>query len=590
MGVVMTSKRVQVSTTLPLNDLRTVLNLIRNHNRFVSERVDLIASNSWISQFVRLAMTSSLPNSYCIGLPGNRLYGGCAYIDMLERETCRLARSLFPMGHVVLQFLSGMQANISAYNAILKPGDTVMAAQLKHGGHYSHSPQGPLRLFSPKFVPVPFDDSCYNVDVDGLAKLLAKKKPKLLILGWSEFLFPHPLPEIRALCDKHGARLMYDMSHVAGLIAGKAFQPEATKYADIATSSTGKSLHAPDHGMVFFNDKSLEAGVLDAVMPLLTSNTHPHELAALGVAFTEMAEFGPAYASQVIRNAKTLGRALEEQGLKVLYADLDYTESHTILVEVSAAETAVALLDRAGILCNACALPWDPPGAETGLRFGTQVLARRGMREPEMKLIAEGIARVLLHGDHPDRAAYEFIQPLAQRFNRSAFSFDFHFPLQQDWYDAAYQEYRMEKADDVVRELIPFTDCTDDQIKSLADQLSLIVVDKEQVLFEAGDAADSVYFISQGTVHLVDRSRGKEVTVASLGESMHFGELGVMKGANRMLTARAQAGTRLFQMKAENFQRVLNQLPSVRGYFEKYIHILEEQNRWTARSREGQPQ
>ncbi|MEE8551265.1 MAG: aminotransferase class I/II-fold pyridoxal phosphate-dependent enzyme, partial [Gemmatimonadota bacterium] len=287
-----------------MNSLQVVLNLTRNHNRFVSESVDLIAANSWISQFARLAMTSSLSNSYCIGLPGNRLYGGCTYVDMLEREVGRMARGLFPMAHVVLQFLSGMQANIGAYNALLKPGDTVMAAQPKHGGHYSHNPQGPLRLFSTKVVPAPFDDSCYNIDVDGLAKALAKKKPKLLILGWSEFLFPHPLPEIRALCDRHGVRLMYDMSHVAGLIAGKVFQPEATQYADIVTSSTGKSLHAPDHGMVFFNDKSLEAGVLEAVMPLLTSNTHPHELAALGVVFAEMAEFGPQYATQVVRNAK----------------------------------------------------------------------------------------------------------------------------------------------------------------------------------------------------------------------------------------------------------------------------------------------
>ncbi len=133
-----------------MNDLRTVLNLIRNHNRFVSERVDLIASNSWISQFVRLTMTSSLPNSYCIGLPGNRLYGGCAYIDMLERETCRLARSLFPMRHVVLQFLSGMQANISAYNAMLKPGDTVMAAQPKHGGTTVTTRRAHCAFFRPK--------------------------------------------------------------------------------------------------------------------------------------------------------------------------------------------------------------------------------------------------------------------------------------------------------------------------------------------------------------------------------------------------------------------------------------------------------
>ncbi|MFQ5936117.1 MAG: aminotransferase class I/II-fold pyridoxal phosphate-dependent enzyme [Acidiferrobacterales bacterium] len=567
-----------------MKNLQIVLNLTRNHNRFASQSVDLIASNSWISQFARLAMTSSLPNSYCIGLPGNRLYGGCTYIDMIEREICRLARELFPMEHVVLQFLSGMQANIGAYNAVLKRGNTVMAAQLKHGGHYSHNPQGPLRLFSAKLVPVPFDDSCYNIDVDELAKSLATQKPKLLIVGWSEFLFPHPLPEIRALCDKHGVRLMYDMSHVAGLIAGKVFQPDATKYADIATSSTGKSLHAPDHGMVFFNDKSLETGVLDAVMPLLTSNTHPHEMAALGVAFAEMVEFGRDYALQVVRNSKALGRALEEEGLKVLYAHLDYSESHTVLVEYVASSVAVALLDRTGILCNTCPLPWDPPRTETGLRLGTQVLTRRGMREPEMQVIAQGIARVLLHGEHPDRVAYEFVKPLAQRFDRTVYSFDFHFPLQQDWYGAPYEGYRAENVDDVIHELVPFANCTPEQIRSLAEQLTLVVIDKEQVLFETGDASDSVYFISEGIVEIMDRSGNTDVVIGSLGEGKHFGELGVMKGINRTMTARAQPRTRLFRMKAANFEELLKDVLPLRQYFEDYVHIIEEQNRWRQRA------
>ena len=126
-----------------MRDLALLLNLVRGHNRYVGNRVDLIASNSWISQFVRLVMTSSLPNNYCIGLPGNRIYGGCAYIDMIEREVMRLARQIYGMNHVVVQFLSGMQANIGAYNAILKLGDTVISAQGKHGGHYSHGEQGP---------------------------------------------------------------------------------------------------------------------------------------------------------------------------------------------------------------------------------------------------------------------------------------------------------------------------------------------------------------------------------------------------------------------------------------------------------------
>ncbi|MFM9101200.1 MAG: aminotransferase class I/II-fold pyridoxal phosphate-dependent enzyme, partial [Cyanobium sp.] len=195
-----------------------------------------------------------LSNSYCIGLPGNRIYGGCDYIDMIEREVVQLATDLFGTKRGVVQFLSGMQATIGAYNAILEPGDTIVTALAKHGGHYSHNAAGPLRFFSPRILPVPFDESRYNIDCDRLDALLAAERPKLLVVGWSEFLFPHPLREIRELCDRHGTHLMYDMSHVVGLLAGGGFQPEAGELADIVTSSTGKSLHAPDHGLCLFND------------------------------------------------------------------------------------------------------------------------------------------------------------------------------------------------------------------------------------------------------------------------------------------------------------------------------------------------
>ncbi len=554
-----------------MEQLHQILNLTHRHNLYMQERVDLIASNSWVSEFARLTMCSLLANNYCIGLPGNRLYSGCAYIDMIEREVVRLVHRLFGMKHAVVQFLSGMQANIGAFNAILEPGDTVLSAPTRLGGHYSHNAQGPLRFFAPRIVPIPFDDARYNVDVERLAGVMEKERPKLLILGWSEFLFPHPLAEIRELCDRNEVRLMYDMSHVAGLIAGKVFQPDVSRYADVITSSTGKSLHAPDHGMVLFNDQSLMEGVLDAVMPLLTSNTHPHEMAAVGVALAEAERFGGGYAGQVVSNSKALAVALHERGLKVLYGDLGYTESHTILVEFPAPDIAVSLLDRAGLLCNACELPWDREGQATGLRFGTQVVTRRGMKEPEMERIAEAISNVLVEYKNPDRVAYEIVYPLGENLDRAAFSFDFHFPAEGGWYDAPYRGFQVKDAVEILGVLLPFANCTVEEIEGLVDVSRVLMVDKEVILFEAGAPADAVFFISSGVVEVVDRSGEKEIVIASLGEGSHVGELGVMTGHTRRYDVRVKDGSRLLHMQGDDFKAMLQRLPRVREYFDKYV-------------------
>lgn len=168
-----------------------------------------------------------------------------------------------------------------------------MASPAKHGGHYSHNAGGPLtRLFGASVVQTPWNPVSYNVDIQKLPLALATHKPTLLILGWSEMLFEHDLAAIRELCDDHGTKILYDMSHVAGLVAGGVFQKNMMKYSDIVTSSTGKSLHSADHGIVLYNDPMYTPMIREAVMPLLTSNTHFHETAALCVALLEMKAFG----------------------------------------------------------------------------------------------------------------------------------------------------------------------------------------------------------------------------------------------------------------------------------------------------------
>jgi len=569
-----------------MKHLQHVLDLTRRHNSFLQDRIDLVASNSWVSSWARLTMSSLLSNSYCIGLPGSRLYGGCDYIDMIEREIVHLATELFGTRYGVVQFLSGMQANIGAYNAILKPGDTIVTALAKHGGHYSHNAAGPLRFFGPRIVPVPFDDRTYNIDVERLDALLAAEHPILLVVGWSEFLFPHPLQEIRTICDRHGTRLMYDMSHVAGLLAGGAFQPQAGALADIVTSSTGKSLHAPDHGLCLFNDEQLRPGVLDAVMPLLTSNTHPHELAALGIALAEMKAFGADYAAQVVRNTKALGRALAEQGIDVLYCNLDYSESHTLLIAYERSDFAVAMLDRAGLSVNATPLPWDEGDTAGGLRIGTQVVTRRGLREADMEPVAEAIARVLLHGDDPIVVQHSLVTPLARAFQRVEFSFDTSFPFNHTWQDTPYRDTTSWTAavpapatddnDAVALALrVPaFHALSVHEIATLTSDLSVQTLAAEALLLRRGDSADSVYFVLNGCLQVLGPD--DHSVIAEVGEGRHVGEMGVMLKRPRANTVTVSSGgpATLLRMQAEAFCSLLRRHQSVANHFNRHLQRI----------------
>lgn len=553
-----------------MKNLEHVLDLTRRHNAHLRDRVDLVASNSWVSSWARLTMSSLLSNSYCIGLPGARLYGGCDYIDMVEREVLRLATELFGTRRGVVQFLSGMQANIGAYNAILRPGDTIVTAPGKHGGHYSHNEAGPLRFFSPKILAVPFDASRYNIDLDGLEALLVRHRPRLLVVGWSEFLFRHPLSEIRAMCDLSGTKLMYDMSHVAGLLAGGAFQPEAGALADIVTSSTGKSLHAPDHGLCLYNDDALSPGILDAVMPLLTSNTHPHELAALGVALAEMKAFGKDYAQQVIRNARSLAAALDARGVKALYAELGYSDSHTVLVEHPRAGFAVDLLDAAGISINACALPWDEGSAVTGLRIGTQVVTRRGMKEPEMARIADAVARVLVEHEDPLTVRYRYVGPLARDFDQVAYSFDTTFPFEADWQQAPYRAAIPGDVESLALRVPAFSDLSVAAVRELAVHLELHVRLPGQLVIEQGAASDCAYFVVNGQLDVIGNDGG---VVASVGEGGHVGEVGAITGrprANSVVTS-GDSSAVLLRVESAVLRQLVEQFASLRAHFERHI-------------------
>lgn len=402
---------------------------ILQHEKHTSSSFDLLASNTCCSPQVRKIMGSALMNSCCLGLPGARFYGGCEEIDTIELKTRKVACELFGANYCEVQLLSGMMANIAAYNAMLpRTGCTVMASPSKHGGHYSHNAGGPLtRLFGANVVQTPWDPKTYNVNIEELGPAMATHKPTLLILGWSEMLFEHDLPAIHKICVEHDCKLMYDMSHVAGLIAGKNFQRDMMQYADIVASSTGKSLHSSDHGLVLYNDPSLTPRIREAVTPLLTSNTHFHETAALCMTLLEMKEFGGAFAKQVVANTQALAKELVNRGFKLLCPELGYSRSHQLIVDLNGLSGAQATkhLDAARIFANPQDLPNDTVASgATGLRLGTQVLTRRGYKERDMAAIAKALSDVL--HKHKDAASVaRFVRTQSAKFSDTVcYAFD----------------------------------------------------------------------------------------------------------------------------------------------------------------------
>ena len=415
---------------------------INDHQSNQLKSFDLVASNSFVSNSVRSVMGSALMNSYCIGTPGARFYGGCSEIDDIEIMTKELTCELFGAKYCELQLLSGMLANIAAYHAMLSDiqaaGETpvVMASPAKNGGHYSHNKGGALTtLFRAKVVTTPWDPATYNVDVTKLDASMAEHHPNLLIIGWSEMLFDHDLPAIRKICDKYGCKILYDMSHVAGLIAGKQFQTDMMEYVDIVTSSTGKSFHSADHGMILYNDPNLTPKIREAVMPILTSNTHFHETAALCMTLLEMKYHGEEYAKQVIANSKALGAELTKRGFTILCEPKGYSETHEVICSLHGLDgidgpimtgpEATRKLDRANIRVNPQELPDDTPATgATALRLGTQVLTRRGFKESDMATVAEGMYRALVADTEGLESICYDVAKTAGRFQNVHYSFD----------------------------------------------------------------------------------------------------------------------------------------------------------------------
>jgi len=372
---------------------------IANEIKRQHEGLEMIASENFVSRAVLEAAGTVFTNKYAEGYPGKRYYGGCEYADIVEDLARTRAKRLFNADHVNVQPHSGSQANAAAYMTLLNPGDTILGLDLAHGGHLTHGHKLNFSGKLYKIIGYQVRKDTETIDYDELEAATEREKPKVIVGGGSAYPRQFDFPRMRAIADKVGAYLMIDMAHFAGLVAG-GVHPSPVPHAHVVTTTTHKTLRGPRAGLIL-SKQEFAAGIDRSVFPGQQGGPLMHIIAAKAVAFNEalQPEFA-AYAQQVVTNAKVLAAAIAAEGYRIVSGG---TDTHVMLIDVfqkgmlgSEAEYA---LGEAGITVNKNAIPYDtnPPMKPSGIRIGTPALTTRGMKEPEMRVIAGWIVEALEH-------------------------------------------------------------------------------------------------------------------------------------------------------------------------------------------------
>jgi len=390
------------------SDVQYILDATNAHHELFKNSLPMIASENLTSPTVRRLLASDLGHRYAEGKVGHRYYQGCKYIDQIEAKAIELAKRLFDAEHVNVQPVSGVNANLAAFLALAAHEDLLMSLGVPDGGHISHAKYSAAGIRGLRITAHPFDEKKMNIDADLMVQKIFDVKPKVIMFGGSLFLFPHPVREARKAADEVGTRIIYDAAHVLGLIAGKQFQDPLREGADIVTCPTHKSFPGPQGALILCKSDVADA-VDNAVFPGTTSNHHLHHKAALAVTLAETLVFGEEYAKQMISNAQTLAQALYDAGLDVLCKDNGFTQSHQVAADVSkcgGGAKVASNLEKANIIINKNLLPWDNvnnPGDPSGIRLGIQELTRLGMKEPEMREVAQFFKRIILEEEEPGK-------------------------------------------------------------------------------------------------------------------------------------------------------------------------------------------
>ena len=415
-----------MSTSLPLRS-RSLREVDPEIAQALDQEVDrqartleLIASENFVSEAVLEALGSVMTNKYAEGLPGKRYYGGCEFVDVAETLAIERAKKLFGAEHANVQAHSGSQANQAVYMTVLKPGDTLLGMSLAHGGHLTHG--HPLNFSGKMYKIVSYGvrKDTEAIDYDELERLAQEHKPRLIVAGASAYPRLLDFERFAAIAKQSGALLMVDMAHIAGLIAA-GLHPSPIPHADFVTTTTHKTLRGPRGGAVF--SKAQYAKELDKIVfPGIQGGPLMHVIAAKAVCFQEalQPEFHE-YQKQIVLNARRLADALAGNGFRIVSGG---TDTHLMLVDVFSnkvtGKEAEKALGNAGITVNKNVIPFDtnPPMVASGIRIGTPAVTTRGLREPQMELIAHWIAEVLhsVEDESVQRRIHSQVEALTEQF------------------------------------------------------------------------------------------------------------------------------------------------------------------------------
>lgn len=363
--------------------------------------IELIASENFVSEAVMEAMGSHLTNKYAEGVPGARYYGGCVFVDEVERIARERAKALFGADHANVQPHSGAQANTAVYFAVLEPGDLVLGMRLDQGGHLTHGSKVNLSGKYFNFISYGVSPDSETIDYEELERLIAQKKPKLVVVGASSYPRAIDFERISKVCKANNAMMMVDMAHIAGLVAAGLHQ-NPVPYADFVTTTTHKTLRGPRGGLILCKEAFAEK-IDKAVFPGIQGGPLMHIIAGKAVAFKEAAspEF-TEYQKQIIKNAKALCDALTDKGFRIVSGG---TDNHLMLVDVSTVgltgKEADDILGSVNITANKNAIPYDKqkPTVTSGVRVGTPAVTTRGMKEEDMSVIADAFEAALIKKD-----------------------------------------------------------------------------------------------------------------------------------------------------------------------------------------------
>jgi glycine hydroxymethyltransferase len=416
----------------------TIVSLVKDHEKWFSESLPLVASENVASRGVREVLSSDLGQRYAEGWPGERVYAGCKYIDKIELAAIDLAKRLFKAEFADVRPVSGACANLAVYSTISNPGDVLMALSIPNGGHISAGKKefsGTAGLVHGLEIEYfAFDRENMTIDVDETKKKLRSLKsqgkgPKIVMFGGSLILFPQPVEEIAEAAEGIGAVPCYDAAHVAGLIAGGQFQDPLREGIHLMSFSTHKTLFGPQGGAIV-GKKQYAEGIKKAVFPGTSSNHHLHNVAGKALTFTEFLNYGKVYAKDVVTNARVLAESLAELGENVIGENRGYTKSHQVALDVTKYGDGGAVekkLESMNIIANRQLLPGDlqagrhytNPG---GIRLGVAEITRLGMNKDDMREVAKILHQALT----TDKAAVirKRVAVLRKEHQRVAYAFD----------------------------------------------------------------------------------------------------------------------------------------------------------------------